>query len=105
KLRNANETHCERKITVRAGLVLAWGDSISAGEGNPHWLAGFDFEPTSHEKGRQAGPATWWDPRCDRSLFSFSSQAMSVAAVQVSEHNPDAQASFTYLNFACSGAD
>ena len=103
---NASTISYSRTIKVRDVLVLALGDSLSSGEGNPHWLANFEYsaKPGDGNLSREAGPPTWWDARCDRSLFNFSTQALSVAAVQTTQGNQDEQISFTYLNFACSGA-
>jgi hypothetical protein len=103
---NGEPLSFDRQIKLQDVLVVALGDSISSGEGIPHWFDNFEYKHPQGSDDRDLAPAhaRWWDARCDRSLFAFSSQAMAVAAVQTSYENPDTQSSFTYLNFACSGA-
>lgn len=77
-------------ILVRDIKIVAFGDSFSAGEGNPHtqWRSW-------HVRKR---PATWLDPRCHRSLLS----GPSLTAAYLARQNP--HLSVTFLHYACSGA-
>lgn len=80
----------ETTVIVRDIKIVAFGDSYSAGEGNPHtqWRS-------RHGRDR---PATWLDPRCHRSLLS----GPSLAAAYVARANP--HLSVTLLHYGCSGA-
>jgi hypothetical protein len=80
----------EATVTVRDIKIVAFGDSFSAGEGNPH---------TQWRSWRvRARPATWLDPRCHRSLVS----GPSLAAAYIARAN--SHLSVTLLHYGCSGA-
>lgn len=73
-------------VFSRDYLLLAMGDSFTAGEGNP-------------EKNRVAGvPAQWLDYRCHRSVFSYPVILAHKLAIADPRH------SVTLLHFGCSGA-
>ncbi len=88
-----------RDVLVHDIFVVALGDSYSSGEGNPHTVRGIlDQGPY---KSMQLD--TWWDRRCHRSLFNFTSMAVGLAAIQNTLLDSPKH-TFTYLNYACSGA-
>ncbi|MFN3868103.1 MAG: hypothetical protein ACK4MF_03440 [Hyphomicrobiaceae bacterium] len=73
-------------VFSRDYLLLAMGDSFTAGEGNP-------------EKNRVPGvPAQWLDYRCHRSVFSYPVILAHKLAIADPRH------SVTLLHFGCSGA-
>ena len=85
-------------LPVRDVLVVALGDSFISGEGNPHVLwekpkivRGFPQSPTQ--------PASWWDARCHRSLFTGA----AIAAAKLAQWNK--RISVTFVSYACSGAE
>lgn len=83
----------QRAVKVEDVFLVALGDSYSSGEGNPHVLR------------KSSILDAWWDRRCHRSLLSFSSLAVGISAM-LDRHFGDAKKhSFTYMNFACSGAE
>jgi hypothetical protein len=69
---------------VRDLVVLALGDSITSGEGNPD----------TDKHGSRA--ADWMDLQCDRSMASWAALA--------AKRLENASTSVTFLDFACSGA-
>jgi hypothetical protein len=89
-----------RDVLVHDVFIVALGDSYSSGEGNPHTLRGLldrsPYQPTQLEQ--------WWDRRCHRSLLNFTSIAVGLAAIQNTLLDTPKH-SFTYMNFACSGAE
>lgn len=78
------------KIQVEDKLIVAMGDSFSAGEGNPHMQ--YRIIPT------RARPTYFWDDRCHRSLLS----GPALAAAIYSRKNRKKSVSF--LHYGCSGA-
>ncbi|WP_029415048.1 SGNH/GDSL hydrolase family protein [Brevundimonas bacteroides] len=111
------EDACERRLTTNLGerylvsvtrsddgasgqavveprdiLIVALGDSFSAGEGNPHhqWRFWRLFSPRH--------PAAWLDARCHRSLMS----GPALTAATLARTNP--HVSVTLLHYGCSGA-
>ncbi len=76
------------EFTVRHLFVMAFGDSIGAGEGLPDQLSWPDDRM----------PAQWLERRCHRSYFNYSLTGMSVAA------EAERTMSIDYFNYACSGA-
>ncbi len=108
-------------ITVKDILIVSFGDSFSAGEGNPEKPVSFsnefsDYTRSSRHGGflklvdsfpvRLPGPefwgdnaANWTNSQCHRSLYSQHTKA----ALQYSlEHS---HLSVTYLNYSCTGAE
>jgi len=69
------------QIDVRDELVVALGDSVASGEGNPQ------------------GPGRWLDAPCHRSAAA----GFEVAVRRLAE--TDSQHSITFVNLACSGAE
>lgn len=74
-----------KEVVVQDWLIVAIGDSVASGEGNP--LAGFDVLP-----------GKWNDTRCHRSNSAYG----AVAAAKLEDH--DDHTSVTLLHLACSGA-
>jgi lysophospholipase L1-like esterase len=74
-------------IDVKDVLIVALGDSFSAGEGNPH----IQWRANRH-------PALWLDARCHRSLMS----GPALTAALLARSNP--HISVTLLHYGCSGA-
>lgn len=72
----------EMTITVRRLLIVSFGDSVAAGEGNP-----------SPGKPRWVG-----DPKCHRSAFAGPAQAADKVAAA------ERHAVVTFLHLACTGA-
>lgn len=109
------------EITVRDILIVSFGDSFSAGEGNPEKPASFsndfsDYTRSSRHGGilkivdnfpvRASGPqfwvesaANWTNSQCHRSLYSQHTKA----ALQYALEHP--HLSVTYLNYSCTGAE
>lgn len=89
-VRDAAGASASAQVLVRDIKIVAFGDSFSAGEGNPHtqWRS----------LGGRDRPATWLDPRCHRSLVS----GPSLAAAYLARGNP--HLSVTLLHYGCSGA-
>lgn len=90
-----------RPARVEDVTILVFGDSYASGEGNPHWPASFASPAQSY--GNRLDQ--WWDRRCHRSLLSYPSQAVAVAAVQSRLHTGKIKYSYTLLSYACSGAE
>jgi hypothetical protein len=108
-------------LTVKDILIVSFGDSFSAGEGNPEKPANFsndfsDYSQSSRHGGfpklvdnfpvRPAGAefwgdsaANWTNSQCHRSLYSQHTKA----ALQYSLEHP--HVSVTYLNYSCTGAE
>lgn len=108
-------------ITVKDVLIVSFGDSFSAGEGNPEKPVNFsddfsDYNQSSRHGGfprivdsfpvRVAGPqfwgdnaANWTNSQCHRSLYSQHTKA----ALQYSLEHP--HLTVTYLNYSCTGAE
>ena len=86
-LRLSDGAVAETTLLVRDIVIVALGDSFSAGEGNPHrqWRVGGE-------------PAAWLDARCHRSLMS----GPALTAAFLARSNP--HASVTLLHYGCSGA-
>lgn len=74
-------------VYTRDYLIVALGDSFTAGEGNPE---------RNIVEGRM--PGQWLDYRCHRSVFSYP----VILAQQLATADP--RHSVTLLHFACSGA-
>jgi hypothetical protein len=76
------------RLEVKDRLIVALGDSYSAGEGQPdaryHYL--------------QARQAKWWDNKCHRSLYAWP----VLAAARYADEHP--QEAVTFISRACSGA-
>ncbi|WP_425991442.1 SGNH/GDSL hydrolase family protein [Brevundimonas sp. TWP2-3-2] len=87
-IRQADGARDGTTIQVRDTLILALGDSFSAGEGNPHRQWRFE----------NGLPALWLDARCHRSLMS----APALTAAYLARSNP--HASVTLVHYGCSGA-
>ena len=109
------------EIVVKDILVVSFGDSFSAGEGNPEKPVNFsndfsDYTRSSRHGGflkvvdnfpvRPAGPqfwgdsaANWTNSQCHRSLYSQHTKA----ALHYSLEHP--HLSVTYLNYSCTGAE
>jgi hypothetical protein len=108
-------------LTVRDILIVSFGDSFSAGEGNPEKPVNFsnafsDYTQSSRHGGfpkivdsfpvRPPGPefwgdnaANWTNSQCHRSLYSQHTKA----TLQYSLEHP--HVSVTYLNYSCTGAE
>jgi hypothetical protein len=108
-------------LTARDILIVSFGDSFSAGEGNPEKPVNFsnafsDYTQSSRHGGfpkivdsfpvRPPGPefwghnaANWTNSQCHRSLYSQHTKA----ALQYSLEHP--HVSVTYLNYSCTGAE
>ena len=108
-------------ITVKDFLIVSFGDSFSAGEGNPEKPANFsnsfsDYGRSSRHGGflkivdnfpvRPSGAqfwgddaANWTNSQCHRSLYSQHTKA----ALQYSLEHP--HVTVTYLNYSCTGAE
>lgn len=84
------EHNVEALVAPRNITIVALGDSLSSGEGNPHgeWRL-LTLRPHA---------AQWLDTRCHRSLMS----GQSLAAAYIARHNP--HTSVTLLHYGCSGA-
>lgn len=82
----------ERPVQVKDVLIVALGDSFTSGEGNPHAF---------RAKGQLD---RWWDRRCHRSLISYPSLAVAIAAMQNQTISTSPKHSFNFMSFACSGA-
>lgn len=82
----------EAVVEPRDILIVALGDSFSAGEGNPHhqWRFWRLLSPRY--------PAAWLDARCHRSLMS----GPALTAATLARTNP--HVSVTLLHYGCSGA-
>lgn len=89
-VRSAGGAAAAARVLVRDVKIVAFGDSFSAGEGNPHsqWRT----------VGGRDRAATWLDPRCHRSLVS----GPSLSAAYLARRNP--HLSVTLLHYGCSGA-
>lgn len=89
-------THSQTQLAVvRDDLLIASiGDSLGAGQGNPHSPAiwALSNPPTV------VVPATWEDTRCHRSATAGSAQA----AKRIEQRDPST--SVTFVHLACSGA-
>lgn len=92
-----------REAVVKDVAVLVLGDSYASGEGNPHWLANFNSSKAGQTYNSNLDQ--WWDRKCHRSLLSYPSQALAVAAVQSKQLNGPVKYTFTLLSYACSGAE
>lgn len=90
-----------RIISVDDVLIVAIGDSMTSGEGNPH-----AFRKDQIDDGTASASSLdeWWDRRCHRSMLGYPSLATTIAAIQSTQYADTPKHSFTYLNFACSGA-
>lgn len=77
-------------VLPRDAVIVALGDSYSAGEGNPHTQWRFFSQ---HRR-----PASWLDARCHRSLIS----GPAIAAAYIARQNP--HLSVSLLHYGCSGA-
>lgn len=104
-------------IKVEDELVVALGDSYASGEGNPDRPAYFDDNETDidviykrlrkkkdffmrREPKRDKNPkVAWLDPRCHRSMYSYSFKAALLLALS------KPQRAVTYVSYACSGAE
>lgn len=99
-------------VQVRDTLVLAFGDSFAAGEGNPDRPADWAQlpDPRYRPRGRSEidwwskrpglpalASAQWWDNTCHRSLLSQHAQAAIAMAAR------DPHGVVTFVSFACSG--
>jgi lysophospholipase L1-like esterase len=86
RLFDGTELEYEAPISVRDYLIVAMGDSLTSGEGNPerNWT--------------KATPAQWMDYRCHRSLFSYPVMMAATLALADPRH------SITLVHVACSGA-
>ncbi len=84
------EYDVEAEVAPRNLTIVALGDSLSSGEGNPHgeWRL-VTLRPHA---------AQWLDTRCHRSLMS----GQSLAAAYIARHDP--HMSVTLLHYGCSGA-
>ena len=78
----------KQRISIEDTLIVAIGDSHSAGEGNPHRRRDF----------WRGEKASWWDARCHRSLLS----GPALSAAFIARQNPGQ--SVTFLHYGCSGA-
>lgn len=87
KLSDGASAQFEDQVTVRDFLIVAMGDSLTSGEGNPerNWTS--------------ISPAQWMDYRCHRSLFSYPVMMAATLALADPRH------SITLVHVACSGAD
>jgi hypothetical protein len=96
-------------VEVRDVLIVAFGDSFAAGEGNPdrptRWPADFKLASgpalswwSKRPRGDRPVSADWWDNTCHRSLLSQHAQAALRMAAR------DRHAAVTFVSFACSGA-
>jgi hypothetical protein len=77
--------HANAEQQIRDLVVLALGDSLTSGEGNP------DRDRTDQS------PVVWKDRQCDRSADSW--------AARLARSLENSSTSVTFLDFACSGAD
>ncbi|MDX2020052.1 MAG: FG-GAP-like repeat-containing protein [Deltaproteobacteria bacterium] len=88
-------TSTSRSIKVRNYLIVAMGDSVSSGEGNPdrpiRLLRGQDG---SHKN----APPKWADRQCHRSSWAGAAQAAAML------ERSDPRSSVTFLGLGCSGA-
>ncbi len=90
---------------VRDLLIAGLGDSFASGEGNPNLPVQFQAERRFRNfyplraKNDVSGSAVWTDELCHRSLYGQQLRA----ALQIAVENP--QASVTFLDLACSGAE
>ena len=90
-------------ITLRDWLIVALGDSMTSGEGNPdvpgeYEQQGSNLKACKGENIRTVTPAKWKDRRCHRSAFSGA----AVAAQKIEQADP--HSSVTFVSLACSGA-
>lgn len=76
-------------VRVRDILIVALGDSMSSGEGSPHYY---------HFPGTPYRPAGWADMQCHRSRHAPAFQAAKTIEAM------DPSTSVTFISFACSGA-
>jgi lysophospholipase L1-like esterase len=72
------------EVVVQDFLIVAIGDSVASGEGNPI--------------NRHLTHPTWDDPRCHRSSVAGTAQAADTI------ERADTHSSVTFVNLACSGA-
>lgn len=97
------------RVLVRDILILAMGDSYSAGEGAPDrpaiYSARFDAKRLKsnswflEDSGEAPIPAVWWDQICHRSLLSWQIQA----ALRLALNHPHTVV--RVLHTSCSGAE
>jgi lysophospholipase L1-like esterase len=78
-----------RDVSLRDLLVVAVGDSLTSGEGNPDKNRDFSNYPT-------IAPAVWMNQQCHRSADSWAAHAARALESRTT--------TVTFLNFACSGA-
>lgn len=81
-----------RDVTVTDRLVVALGDSIASGEGNPDVSQKFDL-------GFNTAPARWQSRQCHR-----SERNAPMARVARELEAADRHSAITFVNLACSGA-
>lgn len=110
-------------------LVIAIGDSFTAGQGAPDrpsrlsftdsYLYPDPFEPCTDERAcvwfpklNTGQPAEWWDNECNRSLLSWPALAAlklasnySDSAQQSEDESARVQYAVTFASYACSGAE
>jgi hypothetical protein len=85
-----------KPVRIEDLLIVSIGDSLAAGEGNPHPPELFE---TPDEEDRSPTPRpNWKDTPCHRSANSYSAQA----ALEMERSDP--HTSVTFLHFACTGA-
>lgn len=85
-----------RQYRLRDFLMVAMGDSMASGEGNPHLYYPKRTEKNNSKYNRN--PPQWLDSRCHRSIYSASGQTATLLS------NVYEEISFSYVNLACSGA-
>jgi lysophospholipase L1-like esterase len=86
---------------VQGRLVVGFGDSYGAGEGNPDYPANYS-KPTTLADTLRPQPSTlprWLDPACHRSVYSHQQRV----AMQLAAENP--RSVISYAGYACSGAN
>jgi lysophospholipase L1-like esterase len=81
---NGLDDSSTQRVVVQDFLIVAIGDSVASGEGNP-------------DNGRFVHP-TWQNPRCHRGALASTAQAARDA------EDADDKSSVTFVHLACSGA-
>lgn len=87
-------------VDVRDRLIVAMGDSLAAGEGNPDRLGEYEphhptFSP-AYDSATEIKPVVWSDPQCHRS--NKSGPALAAKSFE------NSHTSVTFVSVACSGA-
>lgn len=107
RLRDAPAEQPATQVRVREIVVVAMGDSYSAGEGSPDRPAIYpQHAPTPHPNDwfmrglkDSVSSAVWWDPVCHRSLLSWPVLATMRLALERTD------TVVRLVNVACSGAE